>query len=149
MKGSPVRVRASASYRNGQVPAQGTFLLPARMTPPVTGGRRWTQRRVHRGVIRLTAAVSPVSRPRSTARRSVTFSLLPDAPNPVAQTLGAKCLHGGKFLAKFVSARTNLSGSPALTVIGPNGALRRRSASIAVCLGRPPANFERSREVGD
>jgi hypothetical protein len=79
MKGSAVRIRASASYRNRQVPAQRTFPLPARMTPPVTGGRIWTQRRVQRGFIGLTAARTPShpsSRPRSAPRRSMTCLLL-------------------------------------------------------------------------
>jgi hypothetical protein len=51
MKGSPVRVRASASHSNRQVPAQETFLLPAHTTGAVIGGRSWTQRRVQRGFI--------------------------------------------------------------------------------------------------
>jgi hypothetical protein len=70
MKGSPVRVRASASCRNRQVPAQGTFLLPPRTTPADIGGRIWTQRRVHRGFrIRLLTAGDNPSR-RSSGRSS-------------------------------------------------------------------------------
>jgi hypothetical protein len=33
--------------------------------------------------------------------------------------------------------------------VARTGAPRRTSALIALCLSRPPANFERSREVGD
>src|SRR5687768_11222966 len=38
MKGSAVRIRASASHRNQQAPAQGTFLWRGRTTGAVTGG---------------------------------------------------------------------------------------------------------------